>query len=100
MLASWRRMRRLSSWRVSARSALNAWLSDCRRLVQKPLSESPTGPSERSADRGASDSVDRESVLDVGALDRAVCASTLDSFGIEKYSLCSAVGIGVTDPDP
>jgi hypothetical protein len=38
-------------------------------------------------------------VLDIGPLDRAVSASTLDSLGIEEYSLCSAIGVGIADPD-
>ena len=55
---------------------------------------------ERSTDCGAGDPVYREDVLDIGSLDGTVGASTLDSLGIEEYSLCSAIGIGITDPDP
>src|ERR1017187_1876660 len=92
-------MSRWSWCRVSARPVPNAWSSGCRRLVQKLLSESPTGPSERSAGCGAGDSVDREGVLNIGALNGTVCSPTLDSLGIEQYSLCSAIGVGVTYPD-
>src|SRR5664280_3215561 len=93
-------MRRWSSCRVSVRPVPNAWSSGCSRLVQRPLSESRTGPNERSADCGAGDSVDREGVLHIGALNGTVCSPTLDSLGIEQYSLRSPIGVGVTDPDP
>src|SRR5665648_556819 len=93
-------MRRRSWCRGSARLVPNAWLSDCRRLARKPLSESHTGHSERSADRGAGDPVDREGALDIGPLYRAVGASALDSLGIEQYSRCPSVDVGITDPDP
>src|SRR5664280_3142314 len=100
--ASSPRRRRRWWWRGSARPVLSSWSSDWVRLARKPLLASSTGRSEaeRSADGGAGDPVDREGVLDIGPFDRAVGAPTLDPLGIEEYSLCSAVCVGITDPYP